>query len=245
MEIEEYKKMYELEEANWWFASKRRLIFSFFKKYYPGKNMKRRILDIGCGTGIILKEFGKYGKAYGADYSEHALKFCRMRGLRNVKKASVSSLPFESGYFDAIGCFDVLYHKNIRDDTEALKEIARVCKKNGRLFITDSAFNFLSGRHDIASHARTRYTAKELRQKLGAAGFEVEKLTYYNFFLFPFVFLMRKTSIMRNAKKNTDIKKENFLTNSLLKSMMSAERILLNAVNFPFGVSLFCIARRA
>ena len=108
MEIDEYKKMYDLEESHWWFTSKRKLIFSFLEKYYPDKSKRMRMLDIGCGTGIILKELSNYGEAYGVDLSEHALKFCRMRGLKNVWKGSVSNLPFKAGYFDIIGCFDVL-----------------------------------------------------------------------------------------------------------------------------------------
>lgn len=244
MEIEEYRKMYELEEAHWWFISKRKLIFSFLEKYYTKNNTERRILDVGCGTGIILKEFNKFGKAYGIDLSEQAIKFCKLRGLKNVKKMSITKISFKSNYFDVIGCFDVLYHKKIKDDVKALKEIARVCKKGGRVFITDSACKFLMGKHDIASHARTRYSANEIKQKLESAGFEIEKLTYYNFFLFPFVFLKRKLSLILNASKLTDLKKENLLTNNLLGLLMSIERILLNFINFPFGVSIFCIAKK-
>tara|TARA_B100000315_G_scaffold122406_1_gene112271 strand:- start:609 stop:1346 length:738 start_codon:yes stop_codon:yes gene_type:complete len=244
METQEYKKMYDLEESHWWFLNKRKLIFSFLKKYYPKKDIGRRILDVGCGTGIILNEFDKYGKAYGIDLSQHALKFCKLRGLKNVTKGSVLDIPFRSDYFDIVGCFDVLYHKDVSDDEKALKELARVCKKGGRIFITDSACKFLLGRHDIASHARTRYSAKEIRQKLKSAGFKIERLTYYNFFLFPFVFLKRKLSILFNAKESTDLKKENPVVDVLLELIMSVERTLLKLTNFPFGVSLFCVARK-
>ncbi len=242
MEASEYKKMYELEESHWWFTSKRKLIFSFLEKYYPDKSKRMRMLDIGCGTGIILKELSNYGEAYGVDLSEHALKFCRMRGLKNVRKGSVSNLPFKPDYFDIIGCFDVLYHKNVKDDEKALKEIARICKKGGRLLVTDSAFKSLWSRHDVASYARTRYSAEDIRQKLESAGFEIEKLTYYNFFLFPLVFLIRK--LESTGERATDIKKENFLVNTLLKLVMSIERILLRFINLPFGVSIFCVARK-
>jgi len=244
MEIEEYKKMYNLEGTHWWFVSKRKLIFLFLRKYYPKKDMKRKILDTGCGTGIILNEFNKYGKTYGIDLSAHAIKFCKLRGINNVTKSSVLKIPFESNYFDVVGCFDVLYHKDVEDDKKALKELSRVCKKGGRIFITDSACKFLFGKHDIASHARTRYSSKEIRQKLKSAGFKIEKLTYYNFFLFPLVLLKRKLSILFNSKKSTDLKKENLVINTLLKLIMSIERILLKWINFPFGVSIFCIARK-
>lgn len=244
MEIDEFKKMYNLEGTHWWFVSKRKLIFSFLRKYYSKKDSGRKILDVGCGTGVILNEFNKYGKAYGIDLSQHALKFCKLRGLKNVTKGSALKMPYQSDYFDIIGCFDVLYHKDVKDDEKALKELYRVCKKGGRIFITDSACKFLFGKHDIASHARTRYSAKEIRQKLKSAGFKIEKLTYYNFFLFPLVFLIRKSSLLFNSKKSTDLKKENLVINTLLKFIISIERILLKWINFPFGVSLFCIAKK-
>ena len=246
METEEYKKMYELEASHWWFLSKRKLITSFLKKYYQKEGAKRKILDIGCGTGIILKEFNKHGTTYGIDLSDQAVRFCKLRGLKNVRKASTSKIPFKSDYFDIIGCFDVLYHKDVKDDIQALNEIARVCKKGGRLFITDSACKLLFSKHDIASHARTRYSTKEIKYKLESVGFKIEKLSYYNFFLFPFIFLKRNLSLISDRKEvaSTDIKKENFLVNNLLKSVMSTERILLRWLNFPFGVSLFCIAQK-
>ena len=244
MEVDEYKKMYDLEETHWWFVSKRKLIFSFLKKYYSKKGAERKILDVGCGTGIILSEFSKYGSTRGIDLSNHDIKFCKLRGLNNIKKGSVLKIPFKSNYFDIIGCFDVLYHKDVENDEKALKELHRVCKKGGRLFVTDSACKFLLGKHDLASHARTRYSTKEIKQKLEAAGFKIEKLTYYNFFLFPMVFLKRKLSILFNLGESTDLKKENIFLNVILKFIMSIERVLIKWINFPLGVSLFCVARK-
>ena len=239
MELNEYRKMYELEESHWWFLSKRKLIFSFFEKYYDKYDVNRKILDVGCGTGIILKNLEKYGKAVGIDTSSEAIKFSRLRKVKDVRMYSAENMPFKRKSFDVVCCFDVLYHKNIKDDENALRDIARVTKKGGRLFLIDSAFKFMFSKHDMDYHARTRYDLKEIKAKVEAAGFRIEKLTYYNFFLFPVVYIARKFI------KKSDIKKRNFIVNSILCFIMSIERKMLKYINFPFGVSVFCIARMA
>ena len=244
MKKEEYALMHRLEDKHWWFSGKRYLIFRFIDKFYRDKD--NIILDVGCGTGIIMREFGKYGKVYGVDTSDEALKFCRDRGLKKVRKSSVLKLPFKNNSFDIVGCFDVLYHKGVSNDVEALKEIYRVLKIGGRVFITDSAMMCLWGRHDLATHARERYSKKELKEKLERVGFKIEKISYYNFFLFPIVLLTRKIDNIVNRKKSakSNIEETNKFFNSLLFSLFKLETNLLNLTNFPFGVSIFCIARK-
>ena len=83
MEQREYFNMYETEDEHWWFKGKRRIVFSQLDKYLSGrKNL--RILDIGCGTGIMMKNFQKYGKVNGIDIETTALNFCLKRGLTNL-----------------------------------------------------------------------------------------------------------------------------------------------------------------
>ena len=245
MKKQEFEVMYKLENKHWWFVGKRNLIFNFMDKLYKNKN-NLNILDIGCGTGIIMQKLSKYGKVYGIDVSDDALKFCKARNLKNIKKASVMKIPFKNNSFDLVGCFDVLYHKGINDDLKAIKEIYRVLKKSGRLLVTDSAMICLWSKHDIATHARQRYNKKELKEKLEKAGFIIEKMSYYNFFLFPLVFIMRKLDNIFNKNKpaKSNIQETNPLFNKILISIFKIESKLLNFINFPFGVSIFCIAKK-
>ena len=245
MKKQEFELMYKLENKHWWFTGKRNLIFNFIDKLNKNKN-NLKILDVGCGTGIIMKRLNKYGNVYGIDISDDALKFCRARNLKNIKKASVMKIPFKNNTFDLVGCFDVLYHKGISNDVKAMKEIYRVLKKNGRLFITDSAMMCLWGRHDIATQARERYNKEELKKKLEKAGFKIEKMSYYNFFLFPLVLIVRNLDniINKNKPARSNIQETNPLFNAILISIFKIESKLLNFIKFPFGVSIFCIAKK-
>ena len=241
----EYEVMYNQEEKHWWYAGKRNLILSLFRQYYKGRT-DLKILDVGCGTGIIMKSLSDFGEVYGADVSSEAIKFCRQRGLKNVKKGSIDNLGFKKETFDAVGCFDVLYHKGIKDDETALKQLYKVCKKGGRLFITDSAMKCLWSQHDVATQARTRYSKDEMKAKLKKTGFTVEKISYYNSFLFPVVFLYRKLFDRVDERKEakSDIEDTNAVINEVLKRVLFLEAWLLKRINFPVGVSLVCVARK-
>ncbi len=244
MEKKEFDVMYKIEENHWWYASNRKMIFYFFGRYYQKNGKQIKILDAGCGTGYILKTLQGYGDAYGIEISDYALKLCKKRGFSSLKKASVQNIPFKANFFDAIGCFGVLYHKNVKDDEKAISELFRVCKNGGRAFITSPAHISLSfSSHDRGQHTRRRYTSKELAAKLKAAGFEIDKISYYNSLIFPAVYIKRWLEI-KFGLKSRDAKKDNFIVNALLKSIMSFEIFLMRHIDFPFGVSIFCIAKK-
>ena len=140
MEKEVYAYFYKLEETYWWFVGRKYLVFNFIEKYLKShRNKKLKILDIVCGTGKNAEDLKKYGKVYGIDFSKEALNFCKKRHLKNIKLGTVEKLPYPNSSFDFVTCLDVLYHKGIKDDAGALKEINRVLKKGGFLFLTDVA----------------------------------------------------------------------------------------------------------
>lgn len=237
MNKEEYEKMYKFEEEYWWFVGKRFLLDSFLKKYCKN-NLK--ILDVGCGTGITMNTLSKYGDVYGIDASSIAVDFCHKRGIKNIKLARIQALPYSNNEFDIITCLDVLYHKGVQDDTQAIKELYRVLKPNGYLFITDAAMMCLYSRHDRALHGIRRYAKKELKSKLEKAGFKIKKLTYYNILFFPLVYVHRKLS----KKPSSDIQKINPILNYILKNLFKVELSLIKLINYPFGVGVFCIAQK-
>lgn len=245
MELKEYDVMYKTEENHWWFKGKREIVFSQISPHLHGKkNLK--ILDIGCGTGIIMKNFQKYGKVSGVDIEPKALNFCCKRGLSNLSQADIMGLPFKNSSFDVVGMFDVLYHKEIKDDIRALKEIFRVMKPGGILVLTDSADMKLWSSHDIAAHAKERYTISKLSAKLKPAGFKIIKISYFNTLLYPIIFMVRKLDSLSNKKGpiTTNIKETNPFLNFILYQIFVLENQLLKMFNLPFGVSIFLIAKK-
>lgn len=96
-----------------------------------------RVLDIGCGGGLLAEEFAALGcNVIGIDPSpgsvEVAAEHARSRGLRiEYMQGRGEELPFETGRFDAAFCCDVLEH--VEDLPTVISEASRVLADGGAL----------------------------------------------------------------------------------------------------------------
>jgi SAM-dependent methyltransferase len=233
MEKEEYQKMYDIEEENWWFSSKRRMVGAFLKKCAR----KDVLLDVGCGTGSTLQALGRgFEKAIGCDASKEALMFSRKRGLKLLLRSNAEELPLKDGSVDALLALDLIEH--VEDDSAAMAEFCRVLKKGGSLFLTAPAFGFLWSAKDAVLHHKRRYKKEELKRLLLKNGFEIRKLSYWNFAAFHPVLLSKALGRSRPDAETGEI------PNKILKGVLSVENFLLKRMNFPYGVSVFAEARK-
>ena len=147
-----------------------------------------RVLDAGCGTGLLLEQqanaVGAAGYAAGIDYSEDMLEVARRRcaGLDQVelRQGSVESLDFDEGAFDAVSCTQTLLY--VADLDAALAELRRVLKPGGRLAIVETDWRGAVFNHpqldvtrrmfDALDHSRPNpRLARQLRPLLKALGF--------------------------------------------------------------------------
>ncbi len=240
MRDDEYRRVFESEDSFWWYVGIHSLIENSLRKYV-GKS-KPVMLDAGCGTGGNLVMLGKYGQAVGIDLSPNALDFCRTsRGIANLSRGTLERLPFRSDTFDAAISIDVIYHRWITHDEEALSELRRVLKPGGILILQSAAFEWLRGQHDEVVFTRKRYTRSEVRSILKKAGFRVETATYRNTLLFPVVFLVRLLQ-RKGEETASDVKMPSPFVNSVLKFVMRIEYFFLKFVRFPIGSSIYAIA---
>jgi ubiquinone/menaquinone biosynthesis C-methylase UbiE len=93
----------------------------------------RRVLEIGCGTGLILGRLARDASdAWGIDLSPGMLQVARRRGLQAVL-SSATQLPFADGSFDVVCSFKVLPH--VPDIATALSEAVRVTRPGGVLVL--------------------------------------------------------------------------------------------------------------
>ncbi|MBU4501413.1 MAG: class I SAM-dependent methyltransferase [Nanoarchaeota archaeon] len=243
MEKSEYKNLYNIEKNHWWYQGRLKLV----KNFLPRNGNGLKLLDLGCGTGLVALDLSKKGyDSYGLDVMDEAIKYCNLRGLKNVVKGSILKIPFKENSFDIATCIDVIYHEYVTDDVKSLKEIFRILKPGGRLVLTTCATKSLAGRHDKFVHTRQRYESRELSIKLRKAGFKIRKLSYFNTFLFPLIYITRKIDnfINQNKASESDIGKVNPVVSFLLKNIFFAEVNLLKHLNFPFGVSLIAVAEK-
>jgi SAM-dependent methyltransferase len=249
MQQHTYAIMRRVEESHWWFVGRRQIIRSFLKRLVqdlqapgasPGSSLN--ILDVGCGTGANLEMLAEFGAAEGVDVSAEALSFCRARGLEKVKLGAAEALPYDDNSFDLATGLDVVEH--LDDDLAGLKEMRRVLRRGGRALLFVPAFMFLWGVQDDISNHRRRYTMKSLKRVVKEAGFKIERATYVNISFFTPILLgrlfMRVTGMRPESENNITI---GFL-NGVLGKLLAAERGPLRYLNFPFGVSIICVARR-
>lgn len=222
----------------------RRITSSLLDNYYQNAD-NLLILDAGCGTGAELNHLRKYGQLIGVDISNQALAFCRKRRQKNhILNASISQLPFKDNSFDLVTSFDVIYHLWVQDDVSCLKELHRVLKHNGILLIRVNAYWFLKGPQDEAIFSRERYTAGKLVKRVRKAGFELERVTYANTFLFPIIAVIRLLERFTILKVRLDSSTPLSIINAMLASVLAFEANLLSHINLPFGLSVICLAQK-
>lgn len=245
MEIQEYEKMYNLEDSYWWFVGKRRIAQNLIEKFVP-INQREAILDVGCGTGAAMCFLDHYGQVYGIDINQTALHFCQERALTGLSRASALRLPFADSSFSLVTAFDVLYHEAVVDDLTALREFHRVCQEGGSVLISEPALNFLWSCHDVAYHGKRRYVASELRSRLEQAGFQIVKLSYSNTLLFPFIFAFRmwKRLSRPSPEDRSDLKPLSPYLNKALLTVYDLEASLVCKTRLPIGSSVVCVARK-
>lgn len=235
------KKYHETEKSHFWFRSRRRLIRDLLRN----SPRNARILDIGCSSGILLDELREDGfyteNLFGIDISETAIQNCKKNDLPNTFVMNGQHITLHEK-FDIIIASDCLEH--IKDDELALANWYRLLNQNGNIYIFVPAFMSLWSNHDKVNMHYRRYTLSDLKSKINRASFEIKKSSYWNFSLFLPVFLLRQIKNMTASKNESGDLNEVPIANTLLYQLINLENKVLRIMNFPFGISAFCIAAK-
>lgn len=250
MTPDEYQFLYELEERHWWFVGMRRIVAALLDEEAPAG--AERILDAGCGTGLMLSWLRRYGKqssVFGLDYNSFALRYSAQRGERLLVEGSIAAMPFPSNSFDLVTTFDVLDSFPVPGATAPFAELARVLKPGGVLLVRVPAFQSLYSQHDRAVYTEHRYTARELRQRLEEQGLTVARTTYAMTILFPVALVGRWLTRSRRDSPQSDVRPlpgPLRWLNSPLAGLLAIEAAWLQWLpwRLPFGLSVMALARK-
>lgn len=239
-----FARLYALEARSFWFRARNALIIRTLVKHFPEAV---DFAEIGCGTGFILEGLAARRpglRLTGTEIYPEAIVFAggRVPGARFVA-ADARSLPFGAD-FDAVGAFDVLEH--IPEDKAALAEMRRVLRPGGGLLLTVPQHPGLWSQADTAAGHVRRYTRRELRRMVEAAGFDMVAMTGFVSLLFPVMAAARLTGGRRPGADPLAGLTPPRPINAAFAALMGLERGLIRAgVRFPFGGSLLLAARRA
>jgi SAM-dependent methyltransferase len=242
------------EDYHWWFASRTRALNSLMSQFLP-KTRGLRLLDVGCGAGNMIHHLSRYGQVKGIEIDPRPVKMARQRGYDVDQFDATQPMPFSSNSFDAVTALDVIEHTH--DDLAVLADSYRVLKPGGHMIITVPALMWLwSHNDDINAHVR-RYTAANLQQKLAQTGFQVRRVTYNNFFVFPLaaaLILLRRSAGARPELASHHLHEDEYQVemepasppvNALLTWVGRVEAALIRRVNLPIGTSLIAVGQKS
>jgi SAM-dependent methyltransferase len=172
---EEYGRSYErLYREHWWWRARERLIVRELRRCIGGRS-HARILDVGCGSGLLFPRLVDLGSVEGLE-AEPALAIADARWRDAITVGGLDETYGRSSSFDLVLMADVLEH--IEDDQSALRNAHRVLTAGGFLVVTVPAFSWLWTRHDVLNRHFRRYTMPELAAKVEVAGFNLVSQRY-------------------------------------------------------------------
>jgi len=118
------------------------------KRERGGEPAGARLLDVGCGIGLVSEPLARLGYAVtGIDPSPHSLELARERAARaglaiGYRVGRGEDLPYPDASFEVVTCCDVLEH--VEDLPRVLSELARVLTPGGVFCFSTLNRTFLS-----------------------------------------------------------------------------------------------------
>ena len=241
---EYFEALSKLEEGNFWFRARNRLITWALRRRFPAA---ANFFEIGCGTGFVLSAIAETCpglRLFGSEIYSSGLEVAAKRIPKSTFfQMDARNIPFEEE-FDVIGAFDVLEH--IHEDEKVLSRMYQAVRAGGGVILTVPQHPFLWSRQDeYACHVR-RYTASEVRSKLERAGFNVTQIASFVSLLLPVLAVAR----LRNRRMADEFDPLEELrmgrgANAVLAKVMDLERLLIQlGVSFPAGGSLLVVGTK-
>ena len=242
MNIDMYRIFFEIQKKHWWFVTKKNIVLDVIDRHI-NKSADTKVLDIGCGSGLMLNALEDVGQTFGMDMSDEAISFSKEIFNGDVGKGFLPDhIPYEENFFNLIIALDVIEH--VDRDIDSLRAMRSRLVSGGKAVITVPAYMFLWSKFDELNEHKRRYTLTELNTKLVQAGFTVEKISYFNTLLFPIVFAVRMLNNVLQRDGASDVEMPNWPLNFALEKIFGLEKYLLKFVNLPFGVSILAVVRK-
>jgi 2-polyprenyl-3-methyl-5-hydroxy-6-metoxy-1,4-benzoquinol methylase len=141
-------------DLNWSYAPTYLRKMKWVREYLETLSNDARILDAGCGEGVLVEEYTNSGlNIEGLDLN-YSSEF--------VRRGDIRQMPYEDRTFDVVLLLDVFEHVAYAEQSQVLQEIHRVLKPRGQLVASIPNLAHLSSRFSFSLLGRLQRTDSEL-----------------------------------------------------------------------------------
>jgi SAM-dependent methyltransferase len=228
-----------VEERNWWFRSRNRLILQTLHRSFPAA---RSVLEIGCGTGYVLRALSQAGyQTTGSELFPRGIEHARTRTPdATFVQLDARALPYREA-FDIVAAFDVIEH--IAEDQLVVNEMAAAARPGGGVVITVPQHPWLWSQADDYAHHQRRYSRAGLTARLERACLKPVLMTSFVTVALPAMAAARGLERRSTAyDPMAEFGLPRWL-NGVLEGFAAVERQLIRAgISLPVGGSLLAVA---
>lgn len=227
-----------LYAEHWWFRSRERFVLNWLERALE-RDTGLRILDVGCGDGLLLPLLSRFGRATGLEIDPAIVSD------RTLEDWPIHLGPLDQSFepeepLDLVVALDVLEH--IEDDLSALSRAFELTAPGGQLVLTVPAFRSLWTAHDQLNRHCRRYRLLELVEKVQKVGYEVVDARYF----FSWVAVPKLATRLREklGGPSPPMSVPPGAVNEALYRLSMLDHWLAARLRVPFGSSLLVGAKR-
>lgn len=231
-----YKDLYY---RHWWWRARESLILSTIEKIRNNRT-KERILDVGCGDGLLFDQLSQFGDVEGVE-REAALV-----STDNPWRTKISICPFDGRFrpykkFTLILMLDVLEHSS--DAQSILQHALDLLDDNGFIVITAPAFPCLWTSHDDLNNHFKRYTKQAIRHLASQSGMKLVSCHYFFNWTFAVKLCLNLKERCFGSNPRIPTVPPSWVNEVLFWVSVVEQRVFRNTP-IPFGSSLIAVGTK-
>jgi SAM-dependent methyltransferase len=229
-----YRRLYG---HHWWWRMREAIVLDHVQRLrLPAP---ARILDLGCGDGLLFPALERFGEVTGVETDRSLLTDGPWRD--RIQTEPLVSTRYDGLQFDLILALDVLEH--IEHDRKEVARLVELLAPGGSVLVTVPAGPALWDEHDrINAHWR-RYTHRSLSASLSGNGARIVELRYLFHWLYPLKRVVARLNSLRQQKVEQHQLPPAWINRTMM-ALCSAEYRLMSGLRLPFGTSLLAILEK-